>query len=126
MYFITEPTDLIGKDVGFIHANQFCDATTIVTKDGGILIIKQVFDFEEEPSTIVYNEHQSKKKIYEDRYVKNELDKLGIITENDWAEYELQLKEVEEARRIEFQKEKEERERLDYERLRMKFENTNK
>lgn len=63
-----------------------------------------------------------KKKIYEDRYVKNELDKLGIITENDWAEYELQLKEAEEARRIEFQKEKEERERLDYERLKLKFE----
>ncbi|MCY7679950.1 hypothetical protein MH122_14190 [Bacillus pumilus] len=47
---------------------------------------------------------------------------MGIITENDWAEYELQLKEAEEARRIEFQKEKEERERLDYERLKLKFE----
>ncbi|MGD6829365.1 MULTISPECIES: hypothetical protein [Bacillus] len=125
MYFITEPTDLIDKEVGFIHANQFYDATTIVTKDGGILIVKQVFDFEEEPSTIVYNEHQAKKKIYEDSYVKNELDKLGIITENDWAEYELQLKEAEEARRIEFRKEKEERERLDYERLKLKFEGEN-
>ncbi|MGN7329828.1 hypothetical protein [Bacillus altitudinis] len=125
MYFITEPTDLIGKEVGFIHANQFYDATTIVTKDGGVLIVKQVFDFEEEPSTIVYNEHRAKKKIYEDRYVKNELDKLGIITEKDWAEYELQLKEAEEAHRIEFEKEKEERERLEYERLKLKFEEEN-
>ena len=123
MYFITEPNDLVGKEIGFIHANQFCDSTTIVTKDGGVLIVKQVFDLDEDQTnTIVFNECRAKKELYENRYAKHELNRLKIITKKDWSDYELKLKKAEEARQIEYQKKKEEQERLEYERLKLKFE----
>lgn len=123
MYFITEPNELIGKEIGFIHANRFCNNTTIVTKDGGVLIVKQDYDIEEEQTnTIVFNEYRAKKELYENQYAKRELNRLKIITKKDWADYELQLKKAEEARKIEYQKKKEEQERLQYERLKQKYE----
>lgn len=123
MYFISEPNDLIGKEIGFIHANRFCDSTIIVTKDVGVLIVKQVFDLDEDQTnTIVFNECRAKKELYENRYAKHELNRLKIITKKDWADYELKLKKAEEARQIEYQKKKEEQERLEYERLKLKFE----
>ncbi len=92
MYFITEPNDLIGKEIGFIHANQFCDSTTIVTKDGGVLIVKQVFDLDEDQTnTIVFNECRAKKS-----YMRTDMQNTNSIElkslQKDWADYELRLK----------------------------------
>ncbi|WP_144498167.1 hypothetical protein [Bacillus pumilus] len=122
MYFITEPSDLIGKEVGFIHANQFCDATTIVSKDGGVLVVKQESDSDWDCTTVVLNEYRAKKYIYESKYMKEELNKLGIITKKDWEDYEKELKRIEEDSMKRFRKERDEMDRKKYEELKARFE----
>ncbi|WP_250634983.1 hypothetical protein [Bacillus subtilis] len=41
MYFIETQEGLIGKEVAYVWANQFCEQTTIITKDGRFMTCQQ-------------------------------------------------------------------------------------
>lgn len=116
MYFITKTNELIGKEVAYVMANQFCSHITIVTKDKGVFIVSQ-----DEHETEVFNEHYAKRTLHGDKFVKSDLEKLGLITKEDWSEYEETLKQEAEKRRILMEKQKEEKERKEFERLSKKF-----
>lgn len=116
MYFIVEPNDLVGKEVAYVMANQFCTHITIVTKDKGVFITEQ-----DGHETRIQPEHVAKRTLYKDKYVKDDLEKMGLITKNDWTDYEERLKKEAEERRVVTEKQKEERERKEFERLSKKF-----
>jgi hypothetical protein len=120
-----EEEELRGKVVAFTHMAQFAEAITIVTEDKGILVVEQEIDEDKDydfsKQIRVYKEFRAKKYILEHKYLRAELNKLGIITEKDIKEYEDKLKEEREKRLLEEKKRKEERERFELERLKAKY-----
>ncbi|MGG1363529.1 hypothetical protein ABE287_18060 [Bacillus velezensis] len=120
MHFIENQEDLIGKEIAYVWANQFCEQTTIITKDKGVFMVCQELGWEDgDTETRVLYAHEAKKILYP---LRRELHKKGIIKETDWEDYENELKKKQEAEKERFQKLQEEREREQYEELKSKFE----
>ena len=121
MYFIEKQEELIGKEIAYVWANQFCEQTTIITKDKGVFMVCQEVGWDDgDKETRVYYAHEAKEILYP---LRRELHKEGIIDESEWEEYEKELKKKQEAERERFRKKQEERERKQYEELKAKFEN---
>ncbi|WCS68261.1 hypothetical protein Goe21_01510 [Bacillus phage vB_BsuM-Goe21] len=121
MYFIDDTNDLEGKVIGFVSANQFADYTTISTKDGGVCLIQQKTDEFGDTEIRVYPKIQAQYSLYNDKYVRDELNKRGIITEKDWEEYDKEVKRKQEQVRKDHLRRKEEADRKRYEELKKKF-----
>lgn len=121
MYFIDNTNDLEGKVIGFVSANQFADYTTIATKDGGVCLIQQKTDEFGDTEIRVYPKIQAQYSLYNDKYVRDELNKRGIITEKDWEEYDKEVKRKQEQVRKDHLRRKEEADRKRYEELKKKF-----
>ncbi|MEC1408863.1 hypothetical protein [Bacillus halotolerans] len=119
MYFIETQEGLIGKEVAYVWANQFCEQTTIITKDGGVFMACQQAGWDEDYETRILYAHEAKKILHS---LKRELHEKGVIDETEWEEYENELKKKQDAEREKYLKEKEERDRKLYEELRAKFE----
>ncbi|MCY9409311.1 hypothetical protein MOF52_14955 [Bacillus inaquosorum] len=77
MYFIETQDGLIGKEVAYVWANQFCEQTTIITKDGGVFMACQQADWDDGYETILYP-HEAKKILHP---LKRELHEKGVINE---------------------------------------------
>lgn len=123
MYFITKEEDLIGKEIAFTHMAQFARAITIVTKDKGILVVEQYQSEEFNGGIKIYPAQRSKSYVFNDRYLRKELHKKGIITEKEIEAYEEKIRIEQEKMKEDRIKRREEQERKDYERLKEKFEN---
>lgn len=129
MYYITNENDLIGKTIAFTNFAQFAEKLTIVTEDGGIMVINVELDdddyrgsrkrtyIEIEPLAKMYltNENQS--------WIMKELKKKEILSEEDFQKYEEEKRKKLEDERARFRIEEEKRERELYERLKVKYEN---
>ncbi|MCY7943840.1 hypothetical protein MOB93_17585 [Bacillus inaquosorum] len=89
MYFIENQAGLIGKEVAYVWANQFCEQTTIITKDGGVFMACQQADWDEGYETRILYPHEAKKILHP---LKRELHEKGVINETEWEEYENELK----------------------------------
>lgn len=121
MYFIENQEGLIGKEVAYVWVNQFCEQTTIITKDKGVFMVCQEVGWDDgDIETRVFYAHEAKEVLYA---LRRELHKEGIIDESEWEEYEKELKKKHEAEKERFRKEQEEIERKQYKELRAKFEN---
>lgn len=86
MYFIEKSEDLIGKTIAFIHCAQFAEATTLATTDGGLMIIKQDDDGDESEIRI-YKSYHIQRYLFEkdgQKWLVEELKKLGVIGEDDY------------------------------------------
>lgn len=117
MYFIDNEKDLIGKKIAFTHMATYAEAITIVTEDKGIFVCDK-----DEEEIMVYMEHQAKPYILGQSYIRKELNKLGIITDEDIQEYE---RKQEEDRRIYLENEKKRQAENEYNfylRLKKKYE----
>ncbi|MFT4400557.1 hypothetical protein ACMX2I_11025 [Bacillus sp. SW14] len=119
MYFIENQEGLIGKEVAYVWANQFCEQTTIITKDGGVFTVCQQSDWDDGYETRILYPHEAKKILHP---LKKDLHDKGVIDETEWEEYENELKKKQDVEREKYLKEKEERDRKLYEELRAKFE----
>lgn len=119
MYFIENQEGLIGKEVAYVWANQFCEQTTIITKDGGVFMVCQQSDWDDGYETRILYPHEAKKILHP---LKKDLHVKGVIDETEWEEYENEPKKKQDAEREKYLKEKEERDRKLYEELRAKFE----
>ncbi|WPS85453.1 hypothetical protein SMD22_02140 (plasmid) [Brevibacillus halotolerans] len=121
MYFMTQEEQLVGKVIAFTHIAQFAEAITFVTEDKAILVVKQDgYSFEK--VTNIYQEHQARKYVLENSWLRKELHQRGIITENDIEQFEEE--KLQEVKRFlqEDKKRNQERERQEYERLKSIYE----
>lgn len=119
MKVITDYNNLVGKTISFAHMAQFADQITIATTDGEVLMA--AFEgYEDDLEIHVFNQHKIIATLQIDRYLREELDKLGIFNLAEWkAEQARQQKErVEKSKR-----EQEERERKLLDDLKAKYEN---
>ena len=117
MYFIEKEEGLIGKEIAYTNFAQFADAILIVTKDKGIFVCSQ-----DEEQIYIYRENRAKNYVLKDDYLREELNNLGIITNEEVSEYleEVILKwEKDKALR---KKQDEENELKNYLRLKEKYE----
>ncbi|MED2737353.1 hypothetical protein [Bacillus toyonensis] len=122
MYFITKEEDLWDKKVVFTHMAEFAEAITIVTSDGGIQVISKEWGDEDRGRIWVYNESRARSYILNHIYLREQLHKKGIITNEELNEYEEQKKKAREDY-LKRQKElNEQKDRAEYERLKKKFE----
>ncbi|MDE5154297.1 hypothetical protein PWO45_09910 [Bacillus amyloliquefaciens] len=119
MYFIETQEELIGKEVAYVWANQFCEQTTIITKDGGVFMVCQQTDWDDGYETRILYPHEAKKILHP---LKRDLYEKGVINESEWEKYENELKKKQVVEREKYLKEQEEREHKRYEELKAKFE----
>lgn len=121
MYFITKEEDLVGKEIAFTHMAQFAEAITIVTKDKGILVVKQWSD--DDISEInVYGKHQARTYVLKHNWIRKTLHEKGIISHEEIEEYENEIRLAQQKQQEEYKKRQEEQERQAYERLKVKYE----
>lgn len=120
MYFISKEVGLIDKKIIFTHFAQFAKYITIITDDKGVFVCDKDYD-----EIVILNEHQAKNYILKNDYLREELNKLNIITTEEIEEYERKLKEKREKERQLREKEKEEYEYKQYLKLREKYETKN-
>ena len=109
MYFMNDDSELIGKTIVFTHMAEFAEAITVVTEDKGILVVQQSLD---ESRIKVYPAKRAQYYIWRNKYLREQLHELGIISEEEFAE---QRKKEEEARREREQAWKEQQEERDWE-----------
>lgn len=122
MYFITKEEDLWDKKVVFTHMAEFAEAITIVTSDGGIQVVSQQWEDDDRSRIWVYNESKARNYILNHNYLREQLHKKGIITNQEIAEYEERIKKDREDY-LKRQKElNEQKDKAEYERLKKKFE----
>jgi flagellar motility protein MotE (MotC chaperone) len=122
MYFITKEEDLWDKKVVFTHMAEFAEAITIVTSDGGIQVVSQQWEDEDRSRIWVYNEAKARSYILNHNYLREQLHKKGVITNQEMAEYEERIKNDREDY-LKRQKElNEQKDKAEYERLKKKFE----
>lgn len=117
MYYINKASELIGKEIAFVHFAQFADAAVIVTKDKGIFM----FDMDDEQIN-VYRDFQVKQKIFGNKWVRKELNKLGIITNEDILQFDKALEDKRKADNEKYMENCDDREYKDYLRLKEKYE----
>ncbi|PHG24655.1 hypothetical protein [Bacillus pseudomycoides] len=121
MYFMEKEEDLIGKEIAFTHMAQFAEAITIVTKDKGILVVKQWSD--DDMSEInVHGKYQARVYVLKHNWIRKTLHEKGIISHEEIEEYENEIRLAQQKQQEESKKRQEEQERREYERLRAKFE----
>ncbi|MGN5650699.1 hypothetical protein [Bacillus sp. Brlt_9] len=88
MYFITKEEDLWDKKVVFTHMAAFAEAITIVTSDGGIQVVSKEWGEDEDRGRIwVYNKSRARSYILNHQYLREQLHKKGIITNEELNEY---------------------------------------
>ena len=121
MYFIVKENELLGKQIAFTHFAQFADAMVIVTKDKGIFVVDKMDDEVE-----IYRDFQARQHILNNDYIREELNKLEIITNEEIEEYQKALEEKWRKDRELREKQQEEREYKEYVRLKEKFESQSK
>ena len=118
MYFIEKEEGLKGKEIIFTHFPQFANEMIIVTKDKGIFM----FDKSDEEVEI-YRKHNARNCLFKNEYIRGELNKLNIITNEEIIEYKKQIEE-EWKKQLELRKKKdEENEYNQYLKLKEKYEN---
>jgi hypothetical protein len=115
MYFITKEAELLGKTISFTHMSQFAEAITIATTDGGIMSIE---GRDEAGEIHIKGEGDARGYVLGNNWLRNELLKAGVMTEEAIQEYERQREAV----RQQWAKGQEERRRKEYERLKAEFE----
>jgi len=122
MYFISKEEDLVGKEIAFTHMARFAEAITIVTKDKGIFVVSQMcYEGDDDAEIDIYNERRAKEYVMKHNWLRKELNSLGIITEEDIKEYEKIIEEKRKRDMADYQRQQEENEKLQYERLKAKF-----
>lgn len=121
MKILTKYEELVGKTIALTHMAQFAENITIATEDGCVLVATQNLDEEygERKETRVLWEPHAIRYIEENRYLREELTKLGIFDINAYKEKQAKL---ERERKEKFVMEQAKREREQYERLKAKFE----
>jgi len=89
MYFIEKEEGLIGKTIAFAHLAQFADAITLGTTDGGILVVEMDSDGDGFGSSevIIYPLHQAERFILSKPWVREQLVKTGVISEEIIKQY---------------------------------------
>jgi hypothetical protein len=118
MKVISDYENLVGKTIAFSHMAQFADQITLATTDGEVLMA--TFEGDGDDLEIrVFHQHNVIGVLQRDKYLREELDKLGIFNLAEWkAEQARQQKErVEKSIR-----EQEERERKLLAELKAKYE----
>mgnify|MGYP000250281088 CR=1 len=119
MKVLTKYEDLVGKTIAFSHMAQFADQITLVTTEGEVLMATADTDEWEDKEIRVFNKHNILNALESDRYLQEELSKLGIF---DLEEYK---KEQERKRKEQIElakKQNEERERKQLAILKAKYE----
>lgn len=123
MNVLTDYKDLVGKTIAFSHMAQFADQITLGTTDGCVLMAAMDMSFadEEHVEIKVFNARRVKMTLHEEsnRWMRNELAKLGIF---DLAQYEEEQRVKREQEQEEYRKRQAIKEREEYERLKAKFE----
>ena len=114
MYFIEDEEELIGKEIIYADFATFGEYITIGTKDGGILCFQQDQDSE----IIILPQALCKRYMYSDKYLINDLHKLGLITDAEVKECEDYTK----ARKKQIEEENRKYEYKQYLRLKEKYE----
>jgi hypothetical protein len=117
MYFIRKETELLGKEIMFTHFAQFAGAMVIITKDKGVFICDK-----DDEGIEIYNEPRAMKHIFYSNYLKHELNKLNILTDDEILEYKKQMEEKRRKEQEEYKKQQIEKEYQDYLRLKKKYE----
>ncbi|MED1535445.1 hypothetical protein [Bacillus pseudomycoides] len=125
MYFITKEEDLVGKEIVFTHMAQFAEAITIVTKDKGILVVKQWSD-DDTSGINVYGKHQARVYVLKHNWIRKTLHEKGIISHEEIEGYENQIRLEQQKQQEEYKRKQEEQEKITYERLKAKFESADK
>lgn len=123
MKVLEEYKDLEGKKIVFSHMAQFAQQITLATECGCILMAKMIpqDEWTEETETFILHEIKVIHIIESDKFLREELGKLGIF---DLKEYKKKVAEQEKERQRQWNIEREEREKREYERLKAKFEGT--
>ncbi|MED1948978.1 hypothetical protein [Brevibacillus centrosporus] len=116
MYYITEAEDLVGKQVGFIHAAQFAEAITIVTTDGGIMVLQQLED-----ETDVFHEARAHMYISNNSWIIDELAGKGVIKKEELQQWKDEKERQRKAAIEQYAKEQEQRERAALKQLYEKY-----
>lgn len=119
MYIINDYNQLEGKRIAFSHMAEFADQITLVTDDGGILMVEMNnLDGFGEGQIQVYNVAQVKRALEKNRYIRIEIAKRNLFDYDAFAEeMKEKQKQLEEKRK----KDREEQERKEWERLNKKF-----
>jgi fructose-bisphosphate aldolase class 1 len=120
MYFITKAEDLIGKTISFVHMTQFAEAITIVTDDKGVLVVEQTGDSYDK-ETSIYGVHQARTYVNKQEWMRKELQKAGVISEEEILEYEEEQKRLLQKKEQERLRQQEEYEKELFEKLKKKF-----
>lgn len=93
MKYLGKEKDLINKKIIFTHMPRFAEQITIVveneeTKEKEIFMCEQ-----DDNGTYVLIPNIVRRRVLDDRYLRNTLNDLGIITDKEIEEYEVFLKE---------------------------------
>lgn len=120
MKVIADYRQLVGKTISFSHMAQFADQITLATTDGEVLMATFEGMSEDDLEIRILHQYAVIAVLQRDRYLREELDKLGIFSLDEWKKENEERQRIAQENRLKAQ---EERDRKEYERLKAKFEN---
>jgi len=120
MKFAKSEKELIGKEIAWIHFPKYGDEMIIATTDKTVLMFMRHYEEEE---TEVFNEGVCRIIIMNNTYVREILFNSGIITEEDFLQFEKERKKEFEERERKQEELRKKREYEEYLKLKNKFEN---
>lgn len=124
MKIIRSDKELVGKTIAFAHIATFAENITLATEDGCVLVVTQEFDDDcDECQTMILNEYMALRYIEKSDYVRTKLGRLGLF---DVEKYKQKKQEERIKREQELKAKQLKEERELYEKLKAKFENTEK
>jgi hypothetical protein len=119
MKVLKDYKQLEGKTISFSHMAQFAEQITLVTTDDEVLMATFEGMSEDDLEIRVFGLHNVISVIQRDKYIREELSKLGVFDLEEWKQAQAEKQRQEEENR---KKAQEERDKKEYERLKAKFE----
>jgi len=122
LYVIEEPEQLIGKTIAHIEMNRFCDPLLLATTDGGIMAWRTYWEDDEDMQTDIYSSNMVEAHVFNSDTTKKYLIKNNICTEEDINQFTATRIEERRLYHESLKKQRLEREKSEYERLKQKYE----
>jgi len=125
LYVIEEPDQFIGKTIACVEMNMFQSPLMLVTTDGGIMVWTTHCDEAGNLETFIYRKKMVEMYLHDDEYPRKRIMSSGLFNEEDINEIIAKQIEAWHKKMEILAKQREERDRQEYERLKKKFEEGN-
>jgi hypothetical protein len=121
LYVIEKPDDLIGKTIADIRLDRFSNPLMLVTTDGGLLAWITDADGDD-IETYIYDKAHVETYVFNSRSTKKYMVDTGVCTQEEIDEFLAEQRAERQKEQENWQLQKEAQEKVEYERLRKKFE----